>query len=124
MAVLVALLGLVRPTPAVSASLLASMAFLGGGRTLLGNVFGLRAAPEARVAAMAARAAANQFGYFVGSAAGGLALAVSGYAGLGLSLGLLFAVAAAALVELTPRRRTRATLPARRRCAAAPARAR
>jgi predicted MFS family arabinose efflux permease len=124
MAVLVALLGSVRPTPAVSAFLLASMAFLGGGRTLLGNVFGLRAAPEQRVAAMAARAAANQFGYFVGSAAGGVALAVWGYAGLGVTLGLLFAVAAAALVELTPQRRTRATFAARRRRAAAPARAR
>ena len=99
MSVLVTLFGAVRPTPAVSAFLLASTAFLGGGRTLLGNAVGLRTAREKRVAAMAARAAANQFGYFVGAAAGGLALSLFGYAGLGLLLALLFVLAAAALVD-------------------------
>jgi predicted MFS family arabinose efflux permease len=102
MAVLVALFGAVRPTTAVSAIVLASTAFLGGGRSLLGNAVGLHAARDRRVAAMAARAAANQFGYFVGAAAGGLALSLSGYAGLGLLLALLFVLAAAALVDRRP----------------------
>jgi predicted MFS family arabinose efflux permease len=64
---------------------------------LLGNAFGLQAAPERRVAVMATRAAANQFGYFVGSAVGGIALAAAGYPGLAVVLGLLFVAAAAAL---------------------------
>jgi predicted MFS family arabinose efflux permease len=42
---------------------------------------------------MSRRAAANQFGYLLGAAAGGLALAVAGFAGLGIALGCLFAAA-------------------------------
>jgi predicted MFS family arabinose efflux permease len=102
MAALVPLVGTVRPNAAVSAVLLSATAFLGGARTLLGNAFGLRASPERRVAVMAARAAANQFGYFVGSAVGGLALAASGYPGLGLVLGLLFVAAAMPLTRRRP----------------------
>jgi predicted MFS family arabinose efflux permease len=97
MAVIVPLFGIVRPSTAVSAGLFAVAAFLGGARTLLGNAFGLQAAPERRVAVMATRAAANQFGYFVGSAVGGIALAAAGYPGLAVVLGLLFVAAAAAL---------------------------
>ena len=121
MGVLVMLLGAVRPTAAVSMAFFAATAFLGGGRTLLGSSYGFRTSPERRVAAMAARAAANQFGYFVGAAVGGVALAAWGYAGLGVLLGLLFVVAAA---TLTPPRRRRATSPAGLRHAAAPGRAR
>jgi len=102
MAALVPLVGAIRPNEAVSAVLLSATAFLGGARTLLGNAFGLQAAPERRVALMATRAAANQFGYFLGSGVGGVALATAGYSGLGLVLGLLFAAAAA---SLTRRRR-------------------
>ena len=101
MAVIVPLFGIVRPSSAVSAGLFAVAAFLGGARTLLGNAFGLQAAPERRVAVMAARAAANQFGYFVGSAVGGIALAAAGYPGFAVVLGLLF-VAAAAAVSARP----------------------
>jgi MFS transporter, DHA1 family, inner membrane transport protein len=121
MAALVALLGAVRPAPVVSAVVLDAIAFLGGGRSLLGSAYGFRAAPERRVAAMAARAAANQFGYFVGAAVGGVALAIWGYAGFGVVLGLLLVVAGATLTQ--PRRRP-ATSPARLQRAAAPARAR
>jgi predicted MFS family arabinose efflux permease len=106
MAVLVPLVGGVRPNAAVSAVLLAATSFLGGARTLLGNAVGLQAAPERRVAIMATRAAANQFGYFVGSGIGGLALAGFGYPGLGLVLGLLF-VAASASLALGSRTRAR-----------------
>jgi predicted MFS family arabinose efflux permease len=102
MAVTVAAFGTVRPTLAVSALLLAGSAFLGGGRTFLGNAFGLHVAPEQRVAVMSARAAANQFGYFVGAAVGGVALTVAGYDGLGIVLGLLFVAAAATLTPTAP----------------------
>ena len=49
---------------------------------------------KVRVAVMGLRAAALQFGYLVGSGVGGIALALSGYAALGLVLALLFAAAA------------------------------
>jgi hypothetical protein len=44
---------------------------------------------------MSMRAAANQFGYLLGAAAGGIALAVAGFAGFGIALGCLFAAAVA-----------------------------
>lgn len=100
LAIVVPLIGAVRINGALSAVLLALAAFLGGARTLLGNAYGLHAAPERRVSVMAARAAANQFGYFIGSALGGAALAVSGYPGLGVALALLFVGAAALLTPL------------------------
>jgi predicted MFS family arabinose efflux permease len=96
----VALFGAVRPDLFVSAILLAALAFLAGGRTLVGSALGLEVAPERRRAVMAARAAAVQFGYFVGSAVGGLALAASGHGALGLVLGSLFAAAALPLSAL------------------------
>ena len=49
---------------------------------------------------MAVRAAANQFGYLLGAAAGGAALAVGGFAGLGAVFAAMFA--AAVLVHLRP----------------------
>jgi len=42
---------------------------------------------------MSMRAAANQFGYLLGAASDGLALAAAGFSGLGLALGALFAAA-------------------------------
>jgi predicted MFS family arabinose efflux permease len=122
MAILVALVGTARPGPAVSALLFAATSFLGGARTLLGNAFALGVAPERRRAAMAARAAANQFGYFVGAAVGGIALAAAGYPGLGIVLGLLLVAAAATLFRRP--RRTDARPAAHLGSAAAPARAR
>ena len=50
--------------------------------------------PEDRVAVMSMRAAANQFGYLLGAAAGGLALALGGFPMLGVTLGSLFLTAA------------------------------
>jgi predicted MFS family arabinose efflux permease len=106
----VALLGVVRPSYLVSTTLFSLAAFVAGGRTLLGSSFGLDADPARRMAVMGARAAANQFGYFLGSAAGGIALAASGYAGFGLVLGGLFVTAAVPLTRVplpngTPRAR-------------------
>jgi predicted MFS family arabinose efflux permease len=99
MAAIAPLVGAIRPTAWVSAVLLALTAFLGGARTLLGNAYGLQAAPDRRHAVMAARAAANQFGYFIGSAIAGAALALAGYPGLGVVLSLLFVGAAALLTS-------------------------
>jgi predicted MFS family arabinose efflux permease len=42
---------------------------------------------------MSMRAAANQLGYLLGAAAGGLALALGGFPALGLTLAALFAAA-------------------------------
>jgi predicted MFS family arabinose efflux permease len=99
--VLVALFGIARVGFLVSAALLSLAAFVAGGRTLVGSSFGLDVAPERRMAVMGARAAANQYGYFFGSAAGGIALAASGYAGLGIALGGLFAAAALPLSSVS-----------------------
>ena len=121
MALLVGLFGVLRPAPGVSAALLAAASFLGGGRTLLGNAYGLAARPERRLPAMAARAAANQLGTFVGAATAGAALAFGGYGLFGLLLALEFVLST---LPLRPRRRARATLPVRLRRAAALARAR
>src|SRR5262249_28666948 len=117
MAVLVPLVGALRPNPAVSAILLSATAFVGGARTLLGNAVALQAPPDRRVAIMATRAAGNHFGYFVGPGIGGAALAGFGYPGLGLLLGLLFAGAAAALTRRTSRTRGPVPVPVTEPCA-------
>ena len=93
-AVLVVLFGTVRPEIGVSAALLAAAAFCIGGRTLAGSALGLQVCAQRRVFAMRIRAAATQFGYLLGSALGGLALAAGGYPALGAALGALFALAA------------------------------
>lgn len=105
LAVLLPVFGAVRPGLAVSAALMAAAAFLAAGRMLVGNAFGLKTAPDQRLAVMSARAAANQFGYFLGAAGAGAALAAAGYAGLGLALGGFFAVAVLPLVAPPPRHR-------------------
>ena len=43
---------------------------------------------------MSMRAAANQFGYLLGAAAGGLAITVAGFPGLGITLASMFLAAA------------------------------
>jgi predicted MFS family arabinose efflux permease len=96
----VPLFGGVRSGVAVSGALFATAAFFAGARTLIGNAFGLTAAPARRLAVMATRAATNQLGYFVGAAAAGAALGAGGYTGLGLALGGFFAAAAVIQAEL------------------------
>jgi len=89
----VVVLGELRPSPGVTLCVLAAMAFVNGWQSMVASAFGMDAAPEDRVAAMSMRAAANQFGYLLGAAAGGLALALAGFAGLGIALGCMFAAA-------------------------------
>jgi predicted MFS family arabinose efflux permease len=105
LAVLLPVVGAIRPGLAVSAALMGTAAFLAAGRMLVGNAFGLTTAPDQRLAVMSVRAAANQFGYFLGTALAGAALAAAGYAGLGLALGGFFAVAVLPLVSVRPLRR-------------------
>jgi DHA1 family inner membrane transport protein len=103
----VLVLGTLRPTAALTLALLAVMAFINGWRSMVASALGMDAAPEDKVAVMAMRAAANQFGYLLGAGVGGVALAVAGFAGLGLALAGLFA--ASILVHLPPRAATSVT---------------
>jgi MFS transporter, DHA1 family, inner membrane transport protein len=97
----VVVLGGVRPAPAATLAVLAAMAFVNGWRSMVASSLGMEVAPQDRVAVMSMRAAANQFGYLLGAAAGGFALAAAGFAGLGITLGCMFI--AAALVHLPGR---------------------
>jgi len=90
-AVTVAVLGAVRPSTWFSLGAFSLLSFLAGGRTLAGSARGLDLAPELRLGVTGVRTAALQFGYFLGAAAGGLALAAGGYRALGLALSALFA---------------------------------
>ena len=89
----VLVLGTVRPSPAFTMAVFAVMAFVNGGRSLVASALGMGKAPEDRVAVMSMRAAANQFGYLLGAAAGGLALGLGGFPALGVTLAAMFALA-------------------------------
>jgi MFS transporter, DHA1 family, inner membrane transport protein len=82
-----------RPSVGVTLALLAVMAFVNGWRSMIASAFGMDTAPKDRVTVMSMRAAANQLGYLLGAAAGGLALALGGFPVLGLTLAALFAAA-------------------------------
>jgi len=96
----VILLYTLRLGTAITVALLAAMAFVNGRRSVAASALGMDRAPEDRVAVMSMRAAANQLGYLLGAAAGGLALALGGFTALGATLAALFA--AAALIHLPP----------------------
>jgi predicted MFS family arabinose efflux permease len=89
----VVVLGAIRPAAPLTLAVLAAMAFVNGWRSMVASALGMDAAPQERVVVMSMRAAANQFGYLLGAAVGGFALAVAGFAGLGIALGCLFAAA-------------------------------
>jgi predicted MFS family arabinose efflux permease len=89
----VLVLGIVRPSPLFTMGVFAVMAFVNGGRSLTASALGMGKAPEDRVAVMSMRAAANQFGYLLGAAAGGLALGLGGFPALGVTLSAMFALA-------------------------------
>jgi MFS transporter, DHA1 family, inner membrane transport protein len=86
----VIVLGAIRPAAALTLAVLALMAFVNGWRAMVASALGMDAAPEDKVAVMSMRAAANQFGYLLGAAVGGVALAVAGFAGLGAALAGMF----------------------------------
>ena len=87
-------LGALRVGVAVTLAVLAVMAFVNGRRSMFASALGMDTAPEDRVAVMSMRAAANQLGYLLGAAAGGLALALGGFLVLGLALAGMFLTAA------------------------------
>ena len=96
----VIVLGVVRPAPGLTLAVLALMAFTNGCRSVLASSLGMDTASDDKVAVMSLRASANQFGYLVGAAAGALALALGGFAALGVVLAGLFA--AGAILHVTP----------------------
>jgi MFS transporter, DHA1 family, inner membrane transport protein len=83
-AALLAALGVLRPAAGLSLAILTVMAFLNGWRSVMASGLGMESAPEDKLTVMSLRAAANQFGYLLGAALGGLALAAGGFAALGL----------------------------------------
>jgi MFS transporter, DHA1 family, inner membrane transport protein len=89
-ALLTVLFGTVRPGVPASTALLALLVLVATTRTVAGSALALQSAGDRRLAAMGVRAATGQFGYLVGAAVGGAALAAGGYELLGISLGALF----------------------------------
>jgi predicted MFS family arabinose efflux permease len=87
--------GMARTSVAVSTVLFAAAAFAAGARTLVASAYGLSVAPAFRTSLTSLRAATMQFGYFLGSIAGGLALATGGYEAVGLTMSCFFLLAAA-----------------------------
>ena len=83
----------VRPTAGLTLAVLAAMAFTNGWRSMVASSLGMDTAPEDRLAVMSMRAAANQFGYLLGAAAGGLTIAFAGFSGLGVTLAAMFLAA-------------------------------
>lgn len=73
-------------------------AFVAGSRTLVSSAYAVSMPAGRRAAATSLRASTMQFGYFIGSSAGGAALAGGGYRALGLVMGSLFLAAAVALL--------------------------
>ena len=91
---LVAVFGAYRPELWVSAAVLSVLAFVGGARTMIASARGLEVCAHRRLFGMRLRAGATQFGYLLGSALGGVALATAGYPGMGWCFAALFVLAA------------------------------
>jgi len=108
----VLVLGAVRPAAGLTLAVLAVMAFVNGWRSMVASALGMDTVPEDKIAVMSMRAAANQFGYLLGAAAGGLALALAGFTGLGAALAAMFAAAVLAHLPALPRRPRVTTRPA------------
>ena len=84
-----------RPSAAFSTIAFSVLVFLAGGRTTAAAGYGLTVASGRRVTVSSVRAAAAQFGYLIGASAGGLGLALWGYAGTGAVLAVMFGLSAA-----------------------------
>ena len=113
-ALLTVLFGTVRPGVAISTAIVALLVLVACTRTVAGSALALHSAGERRLAAMGVRAATGQFGYLVGAAVGGAALAVGGYDLLVMSLAALFALGTVphltAILSEVRRRRPKAGL--------------
>ena len=113
-AVGVAVLGGVRLGVGGSFGVFALLALLAGARTIAGSAFGLDAAPAEKVVVTSLRAAALQFGYLIGAAAGGGAIALGGYRALGVVFAVLYVLAAAPHAVATARTLMRSPAPSTR----------
>lgn len=102
-------LGAIRPTVAFTLGVMTVMAFVNGWRSIVASSHGMDSSPDDAVAMMSVRAAANQFGYLLGAAAGGLALGAGGFPAFGAVLAGLFAVGG--LVHIAPAIGLRVRLP-------------
>jgi predicted MFS family arabinose efflux permease len=109
-ALLTVLFGTVRPSPAASTGILALLVLVACTRTVAGSALALQSSGDRRLAAMGVRAATGQFGYLLGAAVGGAALAAGGYELLAFALAALFALGTvphlARIVVPAPRPRT------------------
>jgi predicted MFS family arabinose efflux permease len=92
-AVAIALTWLIRPNLLVTLALFGCAAVIVGARTVAGTAYGFALAGERRLEVGAARSALTHTGYLAGSLLGGAALALGGYAAVGVALGLLFLAA-------------------------------
>lgn len=98
---LVATFGAVRPGAGASLAVLTVMAFFNGWRSVIASGLGMDSMPDDKLTVMSIRAAANQFGYLLGAALGGVALAVGGFTAVGAAFSGLFVLGAA--LHLAPR---------------------
>jgi predicted MFS family arabinose efflux permease len=114
-AALTVVFGTVRPGAAVSTAILALAVLVASTRTVAGSALALQAAAKRRTAAMGIRAATGQFGYLLGAAVGGAALAAGGYQLLVVSLAALFALGTVphvtAILSRTRHRRRTSSFP-------------
>ena len=83
-----------------SVTLFSAAAFVVGGRTLISSAYAVSLPVERRGAATSLRAATMQFGYFLGSSLGGVALAAGGYRALGAVMGGMFLAGALLLARV------------------------
>ena len=89
-AVTVALTWTVTPVVAITLVFFAASGALVATRTVAGTVYGFSVAGDLGREVGTVRAVTTQLGYLVGALAGGAALAVAGFAGLGVVMGGLF----------------------------------
>jgi DHA1 family inner membrane transport protein len=93
----------VRPSTTVTFVLFSLLALMAGARTLAGGSAGLTLGEKHKLSVMSLRTAALQFGYLIGSVAGGIAHALGGYEVLGVTFASLFVGAAIVHTRTRPR---------------------
>ena len=82
------------PNLAASFALFCVAGYIAAARTVAGTSYGFAVAPNRTLEVGAVRSVTTQLGYLLGSVVGGLALAVGGYAAVGVAFAALFAAAA------------------------------
>jgi MFS transporter, DHA1 family, inner membrane transport protein len=98
---IIAVLAALRPGAGLTLGVLTVMACVNGWRSVIASALGMDSSPDDKVTVMSMRAAANQFGYLLGAALGGVALAAGGFAVLGTTFAALYVLGA--LLHVAPR---------------------